>query len=63
LGGVGGRNLKFLKALRVEGSGGNLVGKISTSSRYVIDVTGTDPLSLRGLGGIIRKNLKKIRYL
>ena len=27
------------------------MGKISTSPRYVIDITGTDPLSLRELGG------------
>ena len=26
------------------------MGKISTSPRYVIDITGTDPLSLGGLG-------------
>jgi len=27
------------------------VAKISTSSRYVIDITGSDPLSLEELGG------------
>ena len=27
------------------------MGKISTSPRYVIDITGTDPLSLGELGG------------
>ena len=43
-------NLKSWKTLRVEGSGRNLVGKIVTSPRYVIDMTGTDPLSLGELG-------------
>ena len=34
--------------------------KISTSPRYVIDVTGTDSLSLEELeGGLVLKNLKK----
>ena len=28
------------------------MGKISTSSRYVIDITGLDPLSLGGWEGI-----------
>ena len=28
------------------------MGRISTSSRYVIDIIGTDPLSLEGLGGV-----------
>ena len=33
------------------------MGKISTSPRYVIDITGTDPLSLGELGGgLILKN-------
>ena len=41
-----GGNLKSWKTLRVEGSGWNLVGKISTSHRYMIDITGMDPLSL-----------------
>ena len=27
------------------------MGKISTSPRYMIDITGTDPLSLGELGG------------
>ena len=42
----------------MEGSGGNLVGKISTSPRYMIDITGTNPLSLveLGGGGLILKN-------
>ena len=30
----------------MEGSGLNLVGKISTSPRYMFDINGTDPLSL-----------------
>ena len=42
--GVG--NLKSWKTLRGEGSGWNLVGKINTSPRYIIDITGTDRLSL-----------------
>ena len=46
LGREGGRNQKSWKTLRVEGSGRNLVGKISTSPRYEIDITGTGPLSL-----------------
>ena len=41
---LGGGNLKSWKKPRVEGSGRNLVGKISTSPRYMIDITGTDPL-------------------
>ena len=49
--GVGGGNLKSWKTLRVERSGRNLTGKISTSPRYVIDITVTDPLSLGELGG------------
>ena len=38
-----------------------MVGKISPSSRYVIDITGTNSLSLGELGGgrIILKNEKK----
>ena len=57
LGGVGG-NLKSWKMLRVEDSGWNLVGKISTSSIYVIDITGTDTLSMGELEGgrVILKN-------
>ena len=42
---VGGGNLKLEKH-RVEGSGQNLVEKIITSPRYMIAITGTDPLSL-----------------
>ena len=34
--------------------------KLNTSPRYVIDITGTDPLSLGELGGgLIPKNEKK----
>ena len=59
LGGAGG-NLESWKTLRVEGSRWNLVGKITTSPRYVIDITVTDPLSMGELGGgLILKNLKK----
>ena len=35
------------------------MGKVSTSPRYVIDITGTDLLSLEELGGGL---IKKIRY-
>ena len=45
-GGVGRGKPKTWKTLKVEGSGLNLVGKISTSPRYMIDITGTDLLSL-----------------
>ena len=39
------------------------MGNISTSPRYVTDITGPDPLSLGELrGGVIRKNLEKMRY-
>ena len=37
--------------------------KISTSPKYVIEITGTDPLSLGDLGGRINsKKLEKVRY-
>ena len=62
-GGWGGRNLKYWKMLRVEGSRWNLVGKISTSPRYGIDITGTDLLSLGEFGGRVNsKKLEKMRY-
>ena len=34
------------------------MGKISTSPRYMIDITGTDPLSLSGVvgGGVNSEN-------
>ena len=48
---VGGGNLRSWKTLRVEVSGRNFVAKISTSPRYVIDITGPDPLFLGKLGG------------
>ena len=37
------------------------MGKISTSPKYVIDITGTDPLSLCELegGGVILNKLEK----
>ena len=66
LGAVGGGNVKSWKTLRVEGSGWNLVGKIITSPGYVIEITGTDPLSLEELGGglilKIRKNEVFLSY-
>ena len=40
--------------------------KIRTSPRYVIDITGTDPLSSGGVGGgggLILKNWKKEVFL
>ena len=33
------------------------MGRISTSSRYVIDIIGTDPLSLGELGGGVSSSL------
>ena len=38
------------------------MGRISTSSRYVIDIIGTDPFSLEELGGVNLENLEKLRY-
>ena len=41
------------------------MGKISTSPRYVIDITGTDRLSFGELGGGARvnsENIEKMRY-
>ena len=43
----------------MEGSGWNLVGKISTSPRYIIDITGTDPLCFGIVGGA-RVNSEKL---
>ena len=43
-----------------------MVGRISTKSRFVIDITRTDPLSLGELGGSISvcwEKLEKMRYL
>ena len=41
-----------------------LVGKITTSLRYVTDITGTDPLSLGELGGgrVNSEKLEKMKY-
>ena len=36
------------------------MGKISTSPRYVIDITGMDPLSLGELGGGVRVYFEKV---
>ena len=49
VGGVGRGEPKIFEN-RVEGSGLNLAGKISTSPRYMTDITGTDPLCLGQLG-------------
>ena len=38
------------------------MGKISTSSRYVIDIIGTDPFSIEGLGDFNLEKLEKLRY-
>ena len=57
LGGIGG-DLKSWKTLRVEGSGWNLARKISTSPIYVIDITGTDPLSLGEWGRVNSEKLE-----
>ena len=65
LGRVGGENLKSWKTLRVEGSGWNLVVKISRSPRYVIEITGIDLLYLGDLvvgGGVNSEKLEKMRY-
>ena len=39
-----------------------MMGRISTSSRYVIDIIGTDLFSLEELGGINLEKLEKLRY-
>ena len=49
-------NQKSCKTLRVERSGWNLMGRIGTNYRYVIDIIGTDPFSLGELGLLIWKN-------
>jgi len=46
LGGVEGGNGKSWRTLRVERSGRNLVGRISTSHRYMIELSGMNMLSL-----------------
>ena len=38
------------------------MGRISSSSRYGIDVIGTDPFSLEELGGVNVEKLEKLRY-
>ena len=40
------------------------MGRISTSSRYVIDIIGTDPLSVGELGGgfVNSEKFEKLRY-
>ena len=38
------------------------MGKISISPRFVIDITGTYPLSLGKGGGVNSEKLEKIRY-
>ena len=50
-GGVGGGPEIVEKRLEWRNRGLNLVGRINTSPRYVIDITGTDLLCLKELGG------------
>ena len=38
------------------------MGRINTSSRYVIDIIGTDQFSLEELGGVDLEKLEKLRY-
>jgi len=38
------------------------MGRISTSYRYVIDIVGTDLISLEELGGADLEKLEKLRY-
>ena len=39
------------------------MGKISISPRYVIDITGTDPICLGGVGGGFNsEKLEKMKY-
>ena len=40
----------------------NLVGRISTSYIYEIDIIGTDPFSLGELGVVNLEKLEKLRY-
>ena len=38
------------------------MGRISTSSRYAIDIIGTNPFSLEELGVLVWKKFEKLRY-
>ena len=38
------------------------MGRISTSSRYVMDIIETDPFSLEELGGVNLEKLEKLKY-
>ena len=38
------------------------MGRISTSPRYLVDVTGLNPLSLGELGVVNLEKLEKLRY-
>ena len=42
--------------------GKSLMGRLSTSSRYVIDIIGTDPFSLGELGVVNLEKFEKLRY-
>ena len=50
LGGVGGKTRNLGKRLERRDWDEDMVGRISTCRRYVIDVNGLDPLSLGKLG-------------
>ena len=58
--GLEGGKWKSRKTLRVGRSGCNLMERISY--KYVIDIFGTDPLSLGELGVVYLEKLEKLRY-
>ena len=61
--GVGEVKHKSRKALRVERSRLNLMGRIRTSCRYVIGIIGTDLFILEELEGVSNlQKLEKLRY-
>ena len=54
---------KSCKRLRVEGSGWNLMGRMSTNPKYMIELTGTDLLLLGELGGGVNsEKLEEVMY-
>ena len=61
LGGVGEGSQKSWKTLRVERSGCNLLGRISTCYRYLIDIIGTVLFTLEELGSVDLEKLKQLR--
>ena len=48
--------------LRVEISGRKVIGRISTSYKYEIDIIGTDQFSWGELGVVNLEKLEKLRY-